>query len=101
MCVCVGGCIDVWMEKCCSELWMLLVGWWVNGCVFVAASMKYRREGEEAKLNVDLCVCVCVITAFLNGPISAGPVGGRGACGWNFSCVSKELFNRAQKCGCV
>ena len=52
-----------------------------------------------------VCVCVCartsVIIAQLNGPISAGPVGGRGACGWNFSRVSKELFKRAEKCCCV
>ena len=54
--------------------------------------------GEGAGLNLD--VCVCVITARLNGPIPAEPVGGRGACGWNFSPVSKELFERAQKCGC-
>lgn len=37
---------------------MLLVGWWVNGCVFVAASMKCwmerRRNGAECGF-----VCVC------------------------------------------
>lgn len=52
-------------------------------------------------MRVCVCACtqpppsspgMCVIIAQLNGPISAGPVGGRGACGWNFSRVSKELF---------
>lgn len=68
---------------------MLPVNWWVNGCVSMAAA------------TICVCVSVCVITAWLNEPISAGLVGGRGACGCNFSRVSKELFRRAQKCGCV
>lgn len=53
------------------------------------------------QICVRVCVCISVITALLNRPISAGPVGGRGACGCNFSCVSKELFRSAQKCCCV
>ena len=40
---------------------MRLVNWWVNGCVFVAASMKcWRGRGEGARMNADLCACVCV-----------------------------------------
>ena len=79
---------------------MLLVGRWVNDWVFVAAYEVVERERRKSKTECGFlyirihvcvcgCVCLCVIIPWLNGPISAGPVGGRGACGWNFSHVSK------------
>lgn len=79
----------------------LMFGWGRSGFFSDCVHEVPETEEKKAGLNADLCTSVCVITAWLNGPISARPVGGRGACGWNFSRVSKELFLRAQKCGCV